>query len=260
MNAKMARNLPGVIPWLVASLLGATTATACGSDPGDVPPVTDRARLTARPGSPSQQMEPGKYDLGLAEGRDGWFYIPQGYEPGTPMPSMVLLHGATGEASNWDGVTRYADSLGMVLLVPESRGGTWDLVRSGFGPDVAFIDAALVLLFDRVDVDATRLALAGFSDGASYSLSLGLANGDLFTHVIGWSPGFIEVETQRGNPGVFISHGTLDPILAIDRTSRLIVPILQQAGYDVVYEEFEGGHTVTAEVAQHAFDWFLAGP
>jgi predicted esterase len=40
----------------------------------------------------------------------------------------------------------------------------------------------------------------GFSDGASYALSLGLANGDLFTHVLGFSPGFMRVPRHVGRP------------------------------------------------------------
>ena len=36
--------------------------------------------------------------------------------------------------------------------------------------DVWFIDAALAWTFERCFVDAVRIALAGFSDGASYAL------------------------------------------------------------------------------------------
>jgi len=39
--------------------------------------------------------------------------------------------------------------------------------------------------------DPARVTLGGFSDGATYALSIGLANGDLFPQVIGCSPGFI---------------------------------------------------------------------
>jgi predicted esterase len=41
-------------------------------------------------------------------------------------------------------------------------------------PDVALIDQALSEIFNRYMVDASRLALGGFSDGASYALALGL--------------------------------------------------------------------------------------
>jgi predicted esterase len=38
----------------------------------------------------------------------------------------------------------------------------------------------------------------------------------------------------------------------------LIVPELRNAGYDVTYREFDGGHEVPAEISEEALDWFLA--
>jgi phospholipase/carboxylesterase len=65
---------------------------------------------------------------------------------------------------------------------------------------------------------------------------------------------------QRGRPPIYVSHGTLDAILPIDLTSRRLVPQLQSAGYDVMYEEFLGPHELRAEQADHAFAWFLGLP
>ena len=44
---------------------------------------------------------------------------------------------------------------------------TWDRVGGFFGPDVAYIDLALGITFDRCAIDPARVCLAGFSDGAS---------------------------------------------------------------------------------------------
>jgi phospholipase/carboxylesterase len=94
----------------------------------------------------------------------------------------------------------------------------------GYGPDVEFIDQALKQMFDRLPVDARRLAVTGFSEGASYVLSVGLPNGDLVTHVIAFSPGFASPAAYRGKPPVFVSHGTRDEVLPIDRCSRRSSP------------------------------------
>jgi phospholipase/carboxylesterase len=126
----------------------------------------------------------------------------------------------------------------------------------GYGSDVKFIVRALRQTFDRLPVDPRRLAVTGFSDGASYALSVGLTNGDLFTHVIAFSPGFASSAAYRGKPPVFISHGTFDEVLPIDRCSRRIVPQLERAGYEVRYREFEGSHTVPQRVAREALEWF----
>jgi predicted esterase len=82
-------------------------------------------------------------------------------------------------------------------------------------------------------------------------------NGDLFTAIIAFSPGFVVASTTTGRPRIFVSHGIADPILPIDATSRRLVPELQSAGYDVTFREFEGGHTVPPEVADEGFAWWV---
>jgi phospholipase/carboxylesterase len=57
---------------------------------------------------------------------------------------------------------------------------------------------------------------------------VGITNGDLFTHVIAFSPGFLAPARQEGAPRLFISHGIHDTVLPIDRCSRRIVPLVQQ--------------------------------
>ena len=96
--------------------------------------------------------------------------------------------------------------------------------------------------------------MAGFSDGASYALGLGLANGDLFAHVVAFSPGFVPGASREGRPAVFVTHGDADDVLPVEQTSRRIVPVLREEGYDVTYREFPGGHTVPPEVAAEAVD------
>ena len=56
---------------------------------------------------------------------------------------------------------------------------------------------------------------------------------------------------------MFVSHGTDDHILPVTTTRDSIVPELQDSGYEVVYEEFIGGHTVPSATTEAALDWFL---
>ena len=171
-----------------------------------------------------------------------------------------MLHGAGGIARHALGPFRdLADGAGMVLLATDSRGQTWDVIEGGYGPDVAFLDRALDLTFFRCAIDPARIAVGGFSDGASYALSIGLTNGDLFSHVIAFSPGFMAPKDQRGEPGIYISHGKRDQVLPIERCSRQLVPRLQSAGYEVLYREFDGPHTVPENIAREALEWFTAG-
>ena len=218
-----------------------------------------RGRLLTSPApSPSHQAaETGLRRLGLGSGRDGLIYIPPGHDAKGETPLALTLHGAGGDArSGLSHLIGLADEFGLVLLAPESRGRTWDRLEGGYGPDVEFIDRALGQAFDRLAVDAGRLAVTGFSDGASYALSLGLTNGDLFTHAVAFSPGFAAPADRRGRPPVFVSHGKRDRVLPIERCSRKIVPQLEREGYEVRYREFDGPHTVPEAVAREALEWF----
>jgi phospholipase/carboxylesterase len=132
-----------------------------------------------------------------------------------------------------------------------------DVIMGGYGPDVAYIDRALEQTFNHYNVDPGRMAIGGFSDGASYALSLGATNGDLFTHVVAFYPGFMAPASEHGSPALFISHGLRDRVLPIEACSRKIVPQVKRAGYNVRYREFDGPHTVPAEIVAEAMDWFL---
>ncbi|WP_245872807.1 alpha/beta hydrolase [Deinococcus planocerae] len=217
----------------------------------------EASHLTARPGGVTQMpSERGLQPLSLGDRRDGLLYVPTTHPLPGPRPLLVLLHGAGGEASHSIAAfTAAAEARGLLLLAPDSRGGTWDVILGGYGPDVAFIDRALAHIFARYPVDPARVVLDGFSDGASYALSLGLGNGDLFTHLMAFAPGFMAPAAQVGAPRIFVAHGDGDRVLPIDRCSRVIVPQLRGAGYDVTYREFHGGHTVPREVVEEALEW-----
>ena len=218
------------------------------------------ARLGARPRPDARlKLPPGRSDLGLAGGRDGLLFVPETAADG-PAPLAVLLHGAGSSAyAAMAPLADLAEEHGVVLLALDSRGRTWDAIRGGFGPDVEFIDRALEHVFARCPIDPARTALGGFSDGASYALSLGIGNGDLFTHLIAFSPGFAAPDATVGKPRILVTHGTHDPVLPIDVCARPLIPLLEAGGYDVDYTEFDGGHTVPPELARRAVGWLADG-
>lgn len=159
---------------------------------------------------------------------------------------MLLLHLA-------------AELLGALVLAPESRHSTWDHIHSDFGPDVVFLDTALAQTFARYNVVPHQIAVGGFSDGASYALSLGLTNGDLFSHIIAFAPGFVAPASRHGEPAIFVTHGLHDQVLPIESCSRRIVPRLRKVGYTVDYHEFAGGHTLPPLMLRRAARWFRQG-
>jgi len=218
-------------------------------------------RLTARPenNTAKTNFTLGLQPLQLDGRRDGFIYVPKNYTPNQPSALAVMLHGAGGQAEHGFMLLRtYADENNIILIAPASRAGTWDIiVENAFGPDVIFIDQALALAFERYNVDPAHIAIGGFSDGASYALCLGLTNGDLFTHIMAFSPGFSYTLEKKGKPIVFISHGTQDQVLPIEPCSRRIVPQLQRQGLKVNYLEFQGTHEIPGHISQSGVKWFI---
>ncbi|HUR00831.1 MAG TPA: hypothetical protein VM166_15375 [Gemmatimonadaceae bacterium] len=243
----------------LATGAAATAVLASGCSLSAVSTSAFDDRLKSRPGTPTRSAAIGLQALGLSSGRDGLLYVPASAQTSQNNPLMVLLHGAGGNPSNWFGsYGARADASGIVMLAVASREPTWHSAISGAGADGAFIDKALAEVFDKVSIDPNRIALAGFSDGASFSLSLGLTNGDFFHNVIAYSPGYLEVGPPHGKPPIFLSHGTNDNVLPIDQTSHLFLIQLRQAGYTVDYHEFVGVHEVPPAISDAAISWVTA--
>jgi predicted esterase len=109
--------------------------------------------------------------------------------------------------------------------------------------DADRVEAAISSLAKIVPVDRAHTVLAGFSDGATFALAMGLSRDHPFEAVIAWSPG-IAIETvgvARGRR-VLVSHGRADPILKFEVTCAEIVPVLQSEGAAVTFLPFDGGH------------------
>jgi phospholipase/carboxylesterase len=215
-----------------------------------------QGRLAARPGTApaAAPYRPGSRTLDLGPHAQAQLVVPDG--PPRPRPLLVFFHGAGGTAAQGVAlVGEPATARGALVLAPSSVAATWDLIAGGLGRDVAVLDAALEQVSARQPV--TGVAFGGFSDGASYALSLGLANGDLVETVLAFSPGFAAPPGPVGRPRVWISHGTGDRVLPVERCGRRVSRQLAAAGYEVTYEEFEGGHVVTPELVSAALDQWL---
>src|SRR6185295_17264118 len=154
---------------------------ACAEGPGAAPPPG--GEITARVSAPTQLSA--QHGLQRLAG-GAQLYVPDSLALDRPAPFILLLHGAGGKGENM--IRRFreeADRRGIILLAPDSADRTWDVMAAmgdspgrmpGYGRDPARIDAALKEVFARYAIDPKKVAIAGFSDGAGYALSLGAEN------------------------------------------------------------------------------------
>jgi phospholipase/carboxylesterase len=212
------------------------------------------SRPTADPSTPGA-AEPGLRPLG-DEDAPHWLYVPPGYRRNEPVGFVLALHGSGGSARKALGrIESTVVAERAIALAAKSRGHSWDLVGGGFGEDVAEIDRRLEEVFDTYAIDPRRVGVQGFSDGASYALSLGVTNGDLFRHIVASSPGFFDPGDPRGSPSVFLTHGIDDPVLPFEQTRDEFVPRLRELGANVTFRSFEGGHGVPNAMVPQMLDW-----
>lgn len=244
-----------------SSAQGATSGGATPAEGASASQVStaQEGRLKARSAPVGKPGPRGLWTLDLGNKRRALLYVPPTLPPEKPAPLVVVFHGRHGSAELGLGVLHdAADASGFILLAPEAASDTWDVIgKKDFGADLPYVDRALERVFARYPIDAQKIGAAGFSDGGSYALSVGLSNGALFSHVMAYSPGMLRVKSPDGTPLVFVSHGIDDKALPIASTSRLLVQTLRTNGYDVRFEEFRGGHSVPPELLKASVTWFF---
>ena len=93
-----------------------------------------------------------------------------------------------------------------VVSTPQER---WDGAQAGVPSLDAFIDAELT----RTGLDASKLALVGFSQGAMMALHVGLRRTPSPTAIVSFSGmllGLDHLDTITAKPPVFLAHGSVD--------------------------------------------------
>ena len=192
-----------------------------------------------------------------------WVVTPPAIEPGRAYPLVVVLHGA-GRQDEMIVKGLQAERTEAIFVVPRSLGMTWDLIEGTDAPDLRFLDGVLHSLYRRYRIDPAKRALAGYSDGASYALAIGLSNPRTFAAVMAWAAGFLAIDTPNlkpddPKPRVFLEYGTHDQLFPFERVAVPMREVLERMGYPLEFRVDEGGiHWPRREFLHDALAWFLA--
>jgi phospholipase/carboxylesterase len=110
---------------------------------------------------------------------------------------------------------------------------------------------------------ASRIVLAGFSQGCAMSLLTGLRHRERLAGIAGMS-GYLPLadttQAERSDANqltpIFLAHGTMDPVvpLAAGRMSR---DALRALGHDVEWHEYPMPHSVCMEEVRDLNAWLL---
>lgn len=203
-----------------------------------------------------------------------------------PTASLIVLHGLGADGSDFVPVAEALDlsAVGPVRYVlPHAparpvtiNGGyvmpAWydllgiDLVRR---EDEAGLRASLLQIEALIDAEkargipASRIVLAGFSQGCAMTLLTGLRHRERLAGLVGLS-GYLPLAAQTAAEAapanrdvpIFLAHGLDDGVVDIQRAlaSR---DALQQLGYPVEWHEYEMEHSVCLEEIADLNRWLL---
>ena len=199
------------------------------------------------------------------EQRGGFsLFIPENLQPSLPVPLVVALHGGSGHGREflWNWLPE-ARSRGVIVLSPTSQDRTWSIIEP---PDIDKepLLAAVDYVKEHFSIDTTRVLLTGMSDGATYTLLLGLQSDLPFTHL---APvcGVLHpvavlngsLANARGKP-VYQVNGVQDWMFPLP-TAHMARDHLTEAGADLTFRAIEDlAHVYPRDENPHILDWLGA--
>ncbi len=148
-------------------------------------------------------------------------YIPPGYDPATPAPLVISIHGFAEwpahqmQVSGWN---ELADEYGFLVVYPSGAGLPWRWRAGGPGtsPDVVFISDLIDRLAGQYNIDLSRVYANGLSNGGGMSYLLACKLSERIA-AIGSVAGAYLLPLEQCNPArtvpMIVFHGTDDPIV-----------------------------------------------
>jgi polyhydroxybutyrate depolymerase len=154
-------------------------------------------------------------------------HVPPSYDGKTPLPLVLVLHGATQSpesAERMSGMSAQADREGFLAVYPSGTGRlpTWNAgaccayAMENNVDDVGFLRALIDRLEREYRIDARRIFAAGISNGGMMSYRLACELADKIA-AIAPVEGAQDVACRPSNPvSVIVFHGTADRLVPFE--------------------------------------------
>jgi len=150
-------------------------------------------------------------------------YVPESYDPGTPTPLVISLHGLVQWPAHQQQLTGWnalADEHGFIAVYPRGTGFPLRWRAGGRGtdpaPDIAYLSELIDALSTEYAIDPDRIYVNGMSNGGGMSFVLSCALADRIAAIGGVAGAYAYLweacEPARPVPAIFF-HGTADPIV-----------------------------------------------
>lgn len=193
-----------------------SAAAAPSADEAEAAPV-------ASEGCGDRGPAPGSSDRRLVTAgteREYRRHVPAGYDPATPAPLVVDLHGLTMSASleaALTGMEALADEEGFLVVTPQGLGDIpfWNYVSAGIADDdVSFLGALVAQVGADLCVDTSRVYATGISNGGLMSSALACRLPQVFAAVAPVAGVTFLDGCEDGPPVPYqATYGTADDVL-----------------------------------------------
>lgn len=178
-------------------------------------------------------------------------YIPSTYNPSTPVPLVLVLHGLTMSASSIMSVTGFnniAQNNNFIAVYPDGLNNDWNFGGTGASStdDVGFLNALIDSISTHYTINTNRIYSCGFSAGGFMSYRMACESGRCFA----------AIASVSGTMGTSI-YNTCSPthlcsVMQIHGTSDFIVPYagaLNNESVDNVIQKWLGTNNCTMSAA-----------
>jgi polyhydroxybutyrate depolymerase len=163
--------------------------------------------------------------------------VPEGYAPQTPYPLVFVLHGGGSSAAGARTQTdlEKASAGRAVFVYPDGIGGNWNLdAPAGTSGDVALFDAILLTTHNTLCLDARRVFLTGFSNGAYMANQLACKRGERIRGIV----------THAGGGPYEASGGSYDATGHLTCPGKAVASLVVHGNVDGTVPPAEGQKTI----------------